>query len=100
MGRDTQADEVLTDLLELAAHTLVLGGRLVFFLPTVHGRSHDEEPKAEEEQGTEPMKEAPPAAIPDPEHPCLAMVSGGDTEIGGGKLWRRRLVTMVKTREP
>ena len=55
---------------------------------------------AEEEQGTEPMEEAPPAAIPDPEHPCLAMVSGGDTEIGGGKLWRRRLVTMVKTREP
>jgi len=93
--------QVLTDLLELAAHTLVLGGRLVFFLPTVHGRSHDEIDEGGDDEAAEPAEEPlPPAAIPDPEHPCLTMLSGGDTEIGGGKLWRRRLVTMIKHREP
>ena len=92
-----QADEVLLDLLELAANSLVMGGRLVFFLPTVHGKSHDGEesnPEGEEEP------QLSTADLPDPEHPCLELLSGGKTQIGGGKLWRRKLVTMVKIKEP
>ena len=88
--------QVLQDLLELAAKTLVPGGRLVFFLPTVHGVAHTDDPK--DANTTAPEKEdAPVEDIELPAHPSLILVGGhtATTEVGGGKLWRRRCLSGV-----
>eukprot|EP00658_Telonema_sp_P-2_P058768 TRINITY_DN4732_c0_g2_i1.p1 TRINITY_DN4732_c0_g2~~TRINITY_DN4732_c0_g2_i1.p1 ORF type:complete len:471 (-),score=105.98 TRINITY_DN4732_c0_g2_i1:117-1529(-) len=83
------ADDVLQDLLQLAATSLVLGGRLVFFLPTVHGNA----PTQTSTEGEDA------AGVGLPSHPCMDLVDGGEEQLGGGLLWRRRLVTMEKVRE-
>lgn len=67
--------DMLRDLLDMAAQTLVLGGRLVFWMPaTVEYRADDV-----------------------PRHPCLTLVSNSLQQIT--LRWGRRLVTLEKTAE-
>ena len=56
---------------------------MVFFLPTVHGVAPS---GAAGEQ----------AVVEVPTHPQLKLIDGGAEDIGGGNLWRRRLITMQK----
>lgn len=70
-----RVETVLADLLRLAARTLVLGGRLSYWLPTTHEYSDADLPS----------------------HPCFDVV-GNCAQILQYTL-RRRLVTMVKVRD-
>ncbi|KAJ2227800.1 NADPH-adrenodoxin reductase, partial [Coemansia sp. RSA 475] len=63
---------VIRDLLHLAAEKLVVGGRLVYWLPTVAG-------------------EYTPHDVP--EHPVLQLVANSEQPFGS---WSRRLITMEK----
>ncbi|KAJ1955224.1 hypothetical protein EC988_002000 [Linderina pennispora] len=67
--------EVITDLLNFAAENLVVGGRLVYWLPTV-------------------ADEYDPKDIP--QHEVFRLVANSEQPFGG---WSRRLVTMEKVRE-
>lgn len=64
----------MRDLLDMAARTLLVGGRLAYLLPTTVGYSDDELPV----------------------HPCLAVVSNSEQPLS--RLFSRRLVTMQKVR--
>ena len=107
------AAEVLNDLLSLAATRLVIGGKLVFFLPTVHGAcptadgtSQDEGKQNAEAAGEGTEDAEPNEAVEEigvPEHSCFKLVGDygqGEEQVGGGKLWRRRLITMEKIVDP
>ncbi|RKP39330.1 S-adenosyl-L-methionine-dependent methyltransferase [Dimargaris cristalligena] len=70
-----EMSEVLTDLLEFAARHLVVGGRLVYWLPTVVDEySSDDVPL----------------------HPCLELKANSEQNFGS---WSRRLITMEKSRD-
>jgi len=73
---DYKVPDVMADLLELAAKTLVIGGRLVYWLPTTHEFKLTDLPK----------------------HPCLRLINANSFQILS-KRWGRRLVTMEKTLE-
>ncbi|KAJ2161171.1 hypothetical protein GGF46_001683 [Coemansia sp. RSA 552] len=68
-----EMSDVISDLLEFAAEKLVVGGRLVYWLPTV-------------------ADEYDPKDIP--AHPVLRLVANSEQPFGG---WSRRLITMEKT---
>ncbi|KAJ1823202.1 hypothetical protein LPJ56_000141 [Coemansia sp. RSA 2599] len=68
-----EMSDVINDLLEFAAEKLVVGGRLVYWLPTVAG-------------------EYDPKDVP--LHPVLKLVANSEQPFGG---WSRRLITMEKT---
>ncbi|CAG8530924.1 1121_t:CDS:10 [Ambispora gerdemannii] len=70
-----EMSEVLVDLLEFAARFLVVGGRLVYWLPTVV-----------EEYTNEDI----------PKHPSMRLISNSEQTFG---VWSRRLITMEKYRE-
>ncbi|ORX80347.1 tRNA guanosine-2'-O-methyltransferase [Basidiobolus meristosporus CBS 931.73] len=70
-----EMSEVLQDLLEFAARFLNLGGRLVYWLPTV----------AEEYSITDV-----------PQHPCMELIANSEQPFG---TWSRRLITMEKVKE-
>ncbi|CAG8455026.1 13225_t:CDS:10 [Acaulospora morrowiae] len=70
-----EMSEVLVDLLEFSARYLVIGGRLVYWLPTI-------------------VDEYSSADIP--EHPCMKLISNSEQNFGQ---WSRRLVTMEKFKE-
>ncbi|KAJ1912945.1 hypothetical protein IWQ60_009426, partial [Tieghemiomyces parasiticus] len=70
-----EMSEVLTDLLEFAARHLVVGGRLVYWLPTI-------------------VDEYTPNEVPT--HPCLQLMANSEQPFGS---WSRRLITMEKTRD-
>ncbi|KAJ2742700.1 hypothetical protein GGI20_004298 [Coemansia sp. BCRC 34301] len=67
-----EMSDVISDLLEFAAEKLVVGGRLVYWLPTV-------------------ADEYDPKDLP--VHPVLRVVANSEQPFGG---WSRRLVTMEK----
>ncbi|PWA01537.1 hypothetical protein BB558_002377 [Smittium angustum] len=67
-----EMSDVIVDLLDLAAKYLVVGGRLVFWLPTV----------TEEYQDTDI-----------PHHPQLKLIANSEQSFGS---WTRRLITMEK----
>ncbi|KAJ2641362.1 hypothetical protein GGF44_002158, partial [Coemansia sp. RSA 1694] len=67
-----EMSDVIADLLAFAAEKLVVGGRLVYWLPTVAG---------EYDPGDLPV------------HPVLRVVANSEQPFGG---WSRRLVTMEK----
>ncbi|KAJ2830816.1 hypothetical protein IWW50_000037 [Coemansia erecta] len=67
-----EMSDVVRDLLQLAAEKLVVGGRLVYWLPTVAG-------------------EYVPTDVP--QHPALRLVANSEQPFGG---WSRRLITMEK----
>ncbi|KAJ2485459.1 hypothetical protein IWW37_005939 [Coemansia sp. RSA 2050] len=67
-----EMSDVISDLLSFAAEKLVVGGRLVYWLPTVAG-------------------EYDPKDLP--VHPVLRVVANSEQPFGG---WSRRLVTMEK----
>ncbi|CAO3697615.1 unnamed protein product [Rhizopus stolonifer] len=70
-----EMSEVLDDLLRFSAQHLVLGGRLVYWLPTVVDEY----------------------SITDlPEHPCMTLVSNSEQNFGQ---WSRRLITMKKIKK-
>ncbi|KAF7728275.1 hypothetical protein EC973_006449 [Apophysomyces ossiformis] len=69
-----EMSEVLIDLLNFAAEHLRVGGRLVYWLPTV----------VDEYSNTDV-----------PEHPSMLLVSNSEQNFGP---WSRRLITMEKTR--
>ncbi|RIB14870.1 S-adenosyl-L-methionine-dependent methyltransferase [Gigaspora rosea] len=70
-----EMSEVLIDLLEFAARFLIVGGRLVYWLPTI-------------------VDEYSSADIPD--HPCMVLISNSEQNFGQ---WSRRLITMEKFKE-
>ncbi|KAJ1662118.1 hypothetical protein IW140_000803 [Coemansia sp. RSA 1813] len=70
-----EMSDVISDLLDLAAEKLVVGGRLVYWLPTV---TNEYEPKDI------------------PLHPVLRLVSNSEQPFGS---WSRRLITMEKIAE-
>lgn len=70
-----EPDDVIVDLLDVAAKTLVLEGRIAYLLPT-YGE-HDEKDI--------------------PEHPCLKLISNSEEKLQTHV--SRRLVTMQKVRE-
>ncbi|KAJ1797139.1 hypothetical protein LPJ59_003325 [Coemansia sp. RSA 2399] len=70
-----EMSDVISDLLELAAEKLVVGGRLVYWLPTV-------------------VNEYEPKDVP--LHPALKLVANSEQPFGG---WSRRLITMEKIAE-
>uniref|UniRef100_A0A3P9PBQ5 tRNA (guanine(10)-N(2))-methyltransferase TRMT11 n=1 Tax=Poecilia reticulata TaxID=8081 RepID=A0A3P9PBQ5_POERE len=69
--------DIFTDLLSFAAHHLVLGGRLVYWLP-VHRPEYCEEMV--------------------PFHPCLLLISNCEQTLSSHT--SRRLITMEKIKEP
>uniref|UniRef100_A0A3B3VQL6 tRNA (guanine(10)-N(2))-methyltransferase TRMT11 n=1 Tax=Poecilia latipinna TaxID=48699 RepID=A0A3B3VQL6_9TELE len=69
--------DIFTDLLSFAAHHLVLGGRLVYWLP-VHRPEYCEEMV--------------------PVHPCLLLISNCEQTLSSHT--SRRLITMEKIKEP
>ncbi|KAI9597134.1 hypothetical protein BDF19DRAFT_470971 [Syncephalis fuscata] len=71
--RPYEMDDVVKDLHEFAARYLVLGGRLVYWLPTI---TDEYEPKDI------------------PQHPCLTLVANSEQSFG---VWSRRLITLEKT---
>ncbi|CAO3638258.1 unnamed protein product [Cunninghamella echinulata] len=70
-----EMSEVLADLLEFSAKHLRIGGRLVYWLPTV----------VDEYSNTDV-----------PEHPCMLLISNSEQNFGQ---WSRRLITMEKVKE-
>ncbi|KAI9495073.1 S-adenosyl-L-methionine-dependent methyltransferase [Zychaea mexicana] len=70
-----EMSEVLADLLNFAAEHLRVGGRLVYWLPTV-------------------VDEYSSADIP--QHPSMTLISNSEQNFGQ---WARRLITMEKVRE-
>ncbi|CAG8705474.1 15265_t:CDS:10 [Cetraspora pellucida] len=70
-----EMSEVLIDLLEFAARYLVVGGRLVYWLPTI----------VDEYSSTDI-----------PIHPCMILISNSEQNFGQ---WSRRLITMEKFKE-
>ena len=70
------AVEVMRDLLELAARSVVVGGRLVYLIPV-------------------DREEYDPRALPT--HPCLELVANSEQILG--YTLSRRLITMEKTRD-
>lgn len=86
-GKATQTvvysvDEVVTDLLDFAASRLVLGGRLVFWLPSTEDFTAADIPRF--------------VHSTDPSHPCLTLVSVSAQWIT--RKWARFLVTLTKSR--
>jgi tRNA (guanine10-N2)-methyltransferase len=71
-----EMENVIRDLHEFAATYLVLGGRLVYWLPTI-------------------KDEYEPKDIP--QHPCLELIANSEQSFG---VWSRRLITLEKIREP
>lgn len=69
--------DIFTDLLNFAAHHLVMGGRLVYWLP-VYRPEYSEE--------TVPL------------HPCLRLISNCEQTLSSHT--SRRLITMEKIKEP
>ncbi|CAL8248226.1 unnamed protein product [Lota lota] len=69
--------DIFADLLTFAAHHLVLGGRLVYWLP-VHSPEYRDEMV--------------------PLHPCLKMISNSEQTLSSHT--SRRLITMEKFKEP
>ncbi|KAJ2716749.1 hypothetical protein H4R19_000457 [Coemansia spiralis] len=67
-----EMSDVICDLLELAAEKLVVGGRLVYWLPTVADEYEPEDV---------------------PLHPALRLIANSEQPFGG---WSRRLITMEK----
>eukprot|EP01119_Soliformovum_irregulare_P023685 TRINITY_DN8320_c0_g2_i1.p1 TRINITY_DN8320_c0_g2~~TRINITY_DN8320_c0_g2_i1.p1 ORF type:complete len:481 (-),score=122.02 TRINITY_DN8320_c0_g2_i1:242-1552(-) len=67
--------DVLRDLLEEAAKNLILGGRLVYWLPTTNEYTEEDLPL----------------------HPCFEMIANSEQPLT--MKWRRRLITMIKIRE-
>ncbi|KAJ2608780.1 hypothetical protein H4S08_004322 [Coemansia sp. RSA 1365] len=67
-----EMSDVVSDLLEFAAEKLVVGGRLVYWLPTVANEYEPEDV---------------------PAHPALRLVANSEQPFGG---WSRRLITMQK----
>ncbi|ORZ02391.1 S-adenosyl-L-methionine-dependent methyltransferase [Syncephalastrum racemosum] len=71
-----EMSEVLDDLLEFSSRQLRVGGRLVYWLPTVVDEY----------------------ALTDvPQHPCMKLVSNSEQNFGQ---WARRLITMEKVCQP
>ena len=70
-----EMSEVLSDLLNFAAEHLLLGGRLVYWLPTIVDEYSNNDV---------------------PQHPCMALVSNSEQNFG---LWSRRLITMEKIKD-
>ncbi|CAO3692918.1 unnamed protein product [Umbelopsis ramanniana] len=70
-----EMSEVLMDLLEFSARQLRLGGRLVYWLPTIVDEYSNEDV---------------------PQHPCMKLVSNSEQNFGA---WSRRLITMQKVAE-
>lgn len=66
---------MLTDLLDLAARMLELGGRLVYLLPTTYDFTDEDLPR----------------------HPCLAAVANSEQPLN--QKMGRRLITMAKVAE-
>eukprot|EP00012_Vannella_robusta_P006073 CAMPEP_0206200604 /NCGR_PEP_ID=MMETSP0166-20121206/10982_1 /ASSEMBLY_ACC=CAM_ASM_000260 /TAXON_ID=95228 /ORGANISM="Vannella robusta, Strain DIVA3 518/3/11/1/6" /LENGTH=192 /DNA_ID=CAMNT_0053618981 /DNA_START=209 /DNA_END=783 /DNA_ORIENTATION=- len=66
-------EDVLVDLVQFAAKTLLVGGRLVYWLPTT----------VEYKESDVPL------------HPCLKLLSNSEQHLAGK--FRRRLITMEKT---
>jgi len=64
--------DILSDLMKFAAQYLVIGGRLVYWLPTTDKYKESDVPK----------------------HPCLKIISNTEQPIT--MRWRRRLITMEK----
>ncbi|RKP07173.1 hypothetical protein THASP1DRAFT_17456 [Thamnocephalis sphaerospora] len=73
--RPYEMADVVEDLHAFAAQHLVLGGRLVYWLPTI-------------------VDEYEAKDIP--EHPCLRLVANSEQAFG---VWSRRLITLEKVRE-
>lgn len=75
-------EEIFADLLGLAARHLTVGGRLVYWLPTIESEFD--------------------AAQDIPTHPCLEIVANAPQWLHGEPPtdFFRRLITMTKTREP
>ncbi|KAI9486781.1 MAG: S-adenosyl-L-methionine-dependent methyltransferase [Benjaminiella poitrasii] len=69
-----EMSEVLIDLLNFAAKNLVVGGRLVYWLPTVVDEYSNDDV---------------------PQHPCMKLISNSEQNFGQ---WSRRLITMEKIR--
>ncbi|KAI8093582.1 uncharacterized protein BX664DRAFT_330022 [Halteromyces radiatus] len=69
-----EMSEVLKDLLEFSAKHLHVGGRLVYWLPTV----------VDEYSNTDV-----------PQHPCMVLISNSEQNFGQ---WSRRLITMEKVK--
>ncbi|KAJ2807600.1 hypothetical protein H4R20_001229 [Coemansia guatemalensis] len=67
-----EMSDVISDLLEFAAEKLVVGGRLVYWLPTVADEYEPEDV---------------------PAHPALRLVANSEQPFGS---WSRRLITMEK----
>jgi tRNA (guanine10-N2)-methyltransferase len=65
-------EDVLTDLLDLAARNLVLKGRLVYLLPSTYDLTDEDLPR----------------------HPCLGMVANSEQPLN--QKYGRRLITMEK----
>ncbi|KAG2174806.1 hypothetical protein INT43_005868, partial [Umbelopsis isabellina] len=70
-----EMSEVLVDLLEFAASHLTLGGRLVYWLPTIVDEYSNDDV---------------------PQHPCMKLISNSEQNFGA---WSRRLITMQKISE-
>jgi len=70
-----EMSEVLMDLLEFSAYHLKLGGRLVYWLPTIVDEYSNDDV---------------------PQHPCMKLVSNSEQNFGA---WSRRLITMQKVAE-
>lgn len=70
-----KVSDVMRDLLSLAARTLRVGGRLVYWLPTTSGYKDTDLPL----------------------HPCLRVISNCDQKMS--TLWSRRLITMEKYKD-
>ncbi|XP_018612480.1 tRNA (guanine(10)-N(2))-methyltransferase TRMT11 [Scleropages formosus] len=71
-----QLSDIFTDLLRFAAHYLVMGGRLVYWLPVYRPEYRDEIV---------------------PQHPCLRLVSNCEQTLSSHT--SRRLITMEKVKE-
>ncbi|KAI9144597.1 S-adenosyl-L-methionine-dependent methyltransferase [Paraphysoderma sedebokerense] len=68
-----ELDQIMVDLVEFSARYLKVGGRLVYWLPTVTDEYHDSDL---------------------PTHPCLKLISNSEQNFGS---WSRRLITLEKT---
>ena len=75
MTQKYETEDVMLDLLDMAARRLVLGGRLVYLLPCLVDFRPEEEL---------------------PTHPCLRVVANSEQRLS--QFWSRRLITMEKVR--